>query len=144
MAYTLQAFLAQPGGLPSTLPAGLRVVVLPSGLEMVPLDTASRARLQLPLLPLTDDGSAVVPEALAKTGLSLSRRSKLIYVEAEFIGGEGAQAAALFDQGTAVRAAVTAPDAINAALRWLGFQAGERGDEFEAAGLGAKRDMDAW
>lgn len=144
MAYTLQAFLAQPGSLPSALPAGLRVVLLPTGLEMIPLDTPSRAQLQLPLLPLTDDGGTVVPETLARTARNLSCQSKLIYVEAEFFGGEGGQAAALFDQGQAVGAASTAPDAINAALRWLGVQPGERGDEFEAAGLGANRDMDAW
>jgi hypothetical protein len=111
---------------------------------MIPLDTPSRAQLQLPFLPLTDDGDAVLPETLARTGRSLSYQSKLIYVEAEFFGGESGQAAALFDQGKAVGAAITAPDAINAALRWLGVQPGLDGDEFDAAGLGAKRDTDAW
>jgi hypothetical protein len=111
---------------------------------MIPLDTAAREHINVPMLPMTDEGHAELPETLANAARQLSQQSKLIYIEAEFFGGEGGQAAALFDQGRLTGIPCVAPDAINTALRWLGIEVGEHQDEFEAAGLGGRRETDDW
>lgn len=144
MAYTLQAYIAQAGNLASALPLGLRVVALPGGLEMVPLDSTARKLLDVPLLPLTDEGFAELPETISSTGKRLSGQYKLVYIEAEFFGGVGGQASACFENGKTSGTVSTQWDSINAALRWLGVLVREHEDEFEASGLGAHRDTDAW
>lgn len=111
---------------------------------MLPLDSTARELLDVPYLPLTDEGVEELPETISSAGERLSGQCKLVYVEAEFFGGIGGQASALFENGTATGAVGIGSDAINTALRWLGVLLREHEDEFEAAGLGAHRDTDAW
>ena len=144
MAYTLQAFIAQTGHLQSGLEEGLREVRLKCGLVMVPLNSATRTRLSLPLLPLTDEGVDTLPTTIQALGQTLSRQSLVVYVEAESFGGAVTQAAAVFSGGVQLGGVNIAPDAINTALLGLGVRRSTLADEFEVAGLGAQRDTDRW
>jgi len=84
---------------------------------------------------------------------SWAARGPLAYVEAEFFGGVGTQAAAVWDGGRLAFGPVIMEEAepvpaagtpISQALARLGVARGEYHDEFEAAGLGRRRDTKAW
>lgn len=75
------------------------------------------------------------------------------YVEAEYFGGVGEQAAAVWDGGALVLGPLHEPEGqpsppagspISQALRRLGVEAGAGEDEFTAAGLGRHRDVEGW
>lgn len=77
----------------------------------------------------------------------------MAYVEAEYFGGVGTQAAAVWDArdlalGPLIEAedplAAERPFPISQALRRLGVSAQGYVDEFEAVGLDKHRDMDDW
>lgn len=87
--------------------------------------------------------------AAASTGGALA------YVEADFFGGVGTQAAVVWDGGRLVLGPLSArlgPGRprprrawpINRALRTLGVRAGAHVDEFEAADLGRHRETEDW
>jgi hypothetical protein len=112
---------------------------------MIPLTSELRHRLGIPDLPLTDeDDRPVVPESLDALCRKLSLHGLVVYLEAEFWGGQGMQAHALFRAGAALGPPVVAEDAINPALRQLGVHPDPHGDEVAAVGLGRHRDADAW
>lgn len=144
MAYTLQAFISASGHFPQVLPVGLRRIALPAGLELIPLDDLVRQAFELPFLPLTDEGSAGLPSNVAELGRMLSERSQVAYVEAEYFGGKGSQAAVRFAMGALVDQPLLDADAINQALRWLGVRCTDASDEFDAAGLGVHRGPEEW
>lgn len=145
MSYTLQAIVGTREVLRSRREDGLHYVELNGGLVMVPLISELRQRHGIPHLPLTDeaDGPAV-PGSLAALCRELSQHGLVAYLEAEFWGGQGVQAHALFRAGVAVGSPVVAEHAINQALRQFGVQPGSHHDEFEAVGLGRHRDTDDW
>jgi hypothetical protein len=100
-----------------------------------------REEHDISFLPLTDGDTDDVPESVR----AFAARGKLIaYVEAELFGGDGAQAAAVWDEGSLVFGPVVADDAINQALRVLGVAKKEHFDEFEALSLGRHRNTDEW
>ena len=143
MAYTLQAIITTAGAVDG-LPASLKAVALPGGVYMIPMGTAALQAHSLPFLPLTDEGNKELPLGIAKLCEGLSAECDLAYVEAEFFGGTGAQAHALFSGGKMVGPVVVSDAAINAALRHLGVQKAEAPDEFDAVGLGRHRNADDW
>jgi hypothetical protein len=82
-----------------------------------------------------------------------SVQGPVAYVEAEYFGGAGTQAAAVWHAGalalgplveTGVPIKPAKPSPINQALQGLGVSAQGYSDEFEAVGLGRHRDMDDW
>jgi hypothetical protein len=74
-----------------------------------------------------------------------SRAAPLAYVEAEYFGGHGEQAAIVFKDGAVAQGPARAPlGPINEALRALGVAAGGAHDEFDAVGLGRHRDVEGW
>jgi hypothetical protein len=75
---------------------------------------------------------------------TLSHHGLIAYLEAEFWGGMGTQASALFKGGPAMGAPVIAEDAINRSLKLLGVTARAGCDEFVTVGLGRYRDTDEW
>ncbi|MFC7613506.1 hypothetical protein ACFQV2_07705 [Actinokineospora soli] len=82
-------------------------------------------------------------EALA----ACSALGPVAYVEAEYFGGHGSQAAQVWDGGEAVLGPDVDPSAgtpISQALRRLGVARGPDGDEFDAVGLGRHRDPEDW
>lgn len=111
---------------------------------MLPLSTEALKVHDIPFRPLTDAAEKELPPQLLKLCEQLSKQCTLAYVEAEFFGGTGAQAHALFSEGKAIGQAVVSENAINDALRYLGVAKGEARDEFEAVGLGQHRDTDEW
>lgn len=144
MAYTLQAIITGAGALSEPLPDGLRLVALSGGVDMLPFGKAALKAHAFPFLPLTDEGNEELPPAIAKLCERLSTECLLAYVEAEFFGGAGAQAHALFSAGEMVGPVVVSGAAINDALRYLGVQKGDATDEFDVVGLGQHRATDDW
>lgn len=144
MGYTIQSIVAVRGVYPPCLPMGLTMVQLGGSVQMIPLGAAARKYYEIPFLPLTDEGDAELPKAIRDLCSQLSVNGDLAYIEAEIFGGMGIQAHVLVGAGGRVGSVVVAPDAINAALRSLGVQPCQDGDEFESVGLGRCRDTDAW
>jgi hypothetical protein len=145
MTYTLQAIVGTRAVLGSRHEDGLDYIELNGGLVMVPLISELRDSHGIPDLPLTDEADeAVVPGPLEAVCRKLSQHGLVAYLEAEFWGGQGMQAHALFRAGVALGLPVVAEDAINQALRQFGVQPGPHHDEFEAVGLGRHRDTDDW
>lgn len=140
MGYTIQSIVAAPGVFPLDLPMCLTMVQLSGDAQMIPLGAAARKYYQIPFLPLTDEGDNELPQSIRDVVTQLSVSGDLVYIEAEIFGGMGIQAYVLVGAGGRIGSVVLAPDAINAALRSLGFQRGRDGDEFESLGLGRCRD----
>ena len=69
-----------------------------------------------------------------------SHRAKIAYVETEYSGGDGAQAAVVWEQGDVIAGPLVARSGpINSALRDLGVRAQGDMDEFDAVGFSAVR-----
>lgn len=144
MAYTLQAIVAGSGTLSGSLPGQLRLVRLSGGVDLIPLGRDALKAYALPFLPLTDEGQQGLPSMLVELCARLSTQGHVAYVEAEFFGGAGRQAHALFSAGKAAGQVVVSATAINEALRHLGVDKGQAADEFDAIGLGQHRNTDSW
>ena len=97
----------------------------------------------LPFPPLTDDGCKFGQE-LDELCRFLSPSAKAAYVEAEYFGGAGTHACALFEDSQPASEPLVDDEAINHALRWLGVQRDHERDEFDAAGLGRHRHTEDW
>jgi hypothetical protein len=111
---------------------------------MIPLDGVARQAFELPFLPLTDEGPDGLPSPIIEIGRTLSESSKLAYIEAEYFGGQGSQAALQFAMGLLVGQPLLNADAINQALRWLGVLCADELYEFDTVGLGVQRDTEKW
>jgi hypothetical protein len=80
---------------------------------------------------------------LIATIRSLSLGGPVALAFTQYSGGGGSQAAAVIDEAHLVYGPYAFEGAINDALAWLGVEAGEGEDEFEALGLDRWRSMDA-
>ncbi|GLQ96528.1 hypothetical protein [Dyella mobilis] len=97
MAYTIQAVIGHKDVLGAPrLP--LTTVELAQGYVLVPLTIKVREEFKIPFCPLTD-GDGIFPVELIAFCAELSSGGALAYIEAEFFGGEGTQAAAVFREG---------------------------------------------
>jgi hypothetical protein len=144
MSYTLQAIVGLQQTLIGARSEHLVTIALTDILTMAPLTAQTRKHHDIPFLPLTGEGAEVLPESIALLCGKLSRNGLIAYLEAEFFGGTGEQAHALFKDGVALGSPVVAEDAINQALRHLGVLPGHHHDEFAAVGLALFRDTDDW
>lgn len=92
------------------------------------------------------DGFVHLDGALATLLEDLSELASVAYVETEYFGGVGTQAAAVFANGAPafIQGETEQPGAISEALRVLGVIRGHYVDEFDAVGLGRYRQMDDW
>jgi hypothetical protein len=144
MAYTLQALVMKSGSLCAPLPGALKVVPLSAGVDLIPFNATALKALGLPFLPLTDEGGARLPIAISKLCEKLSAHSSLAYIEAEFFGGSGTQAHAIYSAGKSIGEPVVSESSINDALRYLGISKGDSLDEFEAVGLARHRNTESW
>ena len=169
MAYTLDAIIAERAlisslgdGLPDAraVELGGRVVLLPltaNAVEVLsPNRKWGRARWLL-------NGEAI-PIPLVDILCRASAGGNVVYVEAEFFGGDGAQASMVWRDGRLVLGPVIDPPGfprrdrardeprpplaelpINRALRELGVRrAAAAMDEFETVGLGRHRSTEQW
>jgi hypothetical protein len=75
----------------------------------------------------------------------LSAHGVIAYIETEYFGGSGHQAAAVWESGR-LRMPPTRANIgpINSALRLMGVTVGDAHDEFQAIGLDAERSNDSW
>ncbi|QIY81268.1 hypothetical protein [Chromobacterium violaceum] len=144
MAYTLQAIITRSGTLSEPLPSPLKLVHLSRGIDLIPIGRDAIKAHALPFQPLTDEGQKGLPRELTELCKRLSAQGLLAYVEAEFFGGAGTQAYALFSSGNGIGHVVVSDSAINEALRHLGVSKGETFDEFVAVGLEQYRNTDDW
>ena len=111
---------------------------------MLPFTDEFIEKHQIPFLPLTDEGSELLPENIIKMCSALSNEKLLAYLEAEFFGGAGTQACALFENGKLKLGPKINESAINQALAILGVEKNASHDEFEAVGLNEHRDTNDW
>jgi hypothetical protein len=148
--YTLEAVIARESVL-RVLAAEARLVQLNQGWSMLPMTRAM-------ITALAVDGGAKLdgfwkaPPGFREVLAACSAHGPLAYVEAEFFGGVGSQAAQVWDGGTSVLGPLLMDDAegpppggtpISRALRHLGVVA-DGTDEFTAAGLDRQRETDDW
>ena len=111
---------------------------------MLPFTDDFIEKHQIPFLPLTDEGTELLPENIIKICSVLSTEKQLAYIEAEFFGGAGTQACALFENGKLKLGPKIDESAINEALSILGVEKKASYDEFEAVGLNEHRDTNDW
>jgi hypothetical protein len=170
MAFVLNAIIAKYSVLGAS---GLEVVDLEQDFRMAPLGAAFWRREQGRSNPLIsahgwsqppydgdvdEDGNPhfTVEErarhlADAQSAFSrvasrcadLSTEYPIAYVEANFFGGGGEQASAVWIRGTLVLGPLVSALAINEALEKIGVKRGI-GDEFQALGLGRHRFTENW
>src|SRR5690348_10352070 len=136
MAYTLQALIADEGVISAAVPTAAVLVRLPQGKAMIPLCEEMREAHDIPFLPLTDEGAAEVPDGITAIAAPIAKAGRVVYVEAEFFGGDGTQACVTWDSPLQASRPVVDASAINTALQFLGVTVGDHHDEFDALGLG--------
>jgi hypothetical protein len=144
MTYMLQAIVGTRETMDAGSPEGLVTIDLTGALKLAPLTSEVRKRYDIPVFPLTDEGLETLPQSVESLCLQLSRHGLVAYLEAEFWGGSGMQAHALFKDGVSLGPAVIGEHAINQALRSFGVSPGSHHDEFAAVGLGRYRNTDDW
>lgn len=144
MSYVLQAILGDAADLKICSAIGGPLIDLPQEKALIPLTERVRAAHEIPLCPLTgeNEDECELPSAIEL--LVASAKKKIAYVEAEFFGGDGTQAAAVWEEGSLIFGPVVANNAINQALRLLGVSKHEHLDEFAALSLGRHRDTEEW
>jgi hypothetical protein len=145
MAHSISGFVAREDVLRAGT-AHLRsayVASLAQGFGFLPVteevdeETGGRAVAYEQFYRLTD--------ALARLGAALSRGGAVAYLETDYFGGTGDQAAITWKGGRIA----FGPDkarmgAVSEALRRIGAVRGEARDEFEAVGLDRHRGNDDW
>jgi hypothetical protein len=169
MAYELDAIIASRSvaGSVSTAMPGTCMVELSAGLALVPLSKDAIASLS----PARRWGRArwlldgkPIPQPVNELLARESAGGAVAYVEAEFFGGDGAQASVVWEHGGIVLGPLVDPPdyphkdrppedprlelarlPINRALQRLGVQrAAQAVDEFATVGLGRHRSTEEW
>ncbi|MFI0405819.1 hypothetical protein [Actinomadura sp. 3N508] len=127
--------------------AEARVISVGQGISLLPLTGALLDEV------VELDGDWKVPADFGRVLADCSATGPVAYVEAEYFGGTGSQAAQVWDAGEIVLGPLHVaegerwPEAgspISQALRRLGVDKGEHFDEFDAVGLGRHRDTGGW
>jgi hypothetical protein len=144
MSYELQALVGDESVLRAASPADVTVIPLPQHKALIPLSTIVQDRYGIPFLPFTDEGVDSVTSTVMEFILPFARCGRIVYIEAEFFGGDGTQACIMWDRGGQPSAPLVDNHAINTALRFLGVKVGNHHDEFDALGLGRYRGTDDW
>ena len=147
MGYTLRALVGRLASLGPILHAFPQAVCveLAQGVVLLPLlnelleaiEKGEPSEALSPFYYLTDHLEAQVLQLIGNEAVG--------YLEAEYFGGQGEQAAVLWQGGR--RQGAWGPDygALNTVLRSLGVSAARANeDEFEAVGLGRYRHTDDW
>ncbi len=144
MAYTIQAIITKEAVSSLYSRPGLSWITLSQSMTLAPLGTSFCEQNSIPFLPFSDEGLEGIPAQIAEICQAISLNGKVAYIEAEFHGGEGGQAAILWNNGKIKGEIIVAEDAINQALKYLDVKNINCRDEFEALGLGRYRNTDDW
>lgn len=124
---------------------------LPFDLVIIPLDEGRLDALALSSAPAYDGFTYLTPDIASVIALALDGGAAL-YIETDYFGGVGGQAAGLVENGSLVWSAVSSnensealPDKtpISAGLAKLGVIAEAGRDEFDEVGLVRFRSLDA-
>jgi hypothetical protein len=127
-------------------------VALDQGLSLLPMTDAFVEAITMTGMPQLD-GYWKAPAGFGHARAVCSANGPVAYVEAEYFGGTGEQSAMTWDAGEVVLGplhltvnasgpAVGTP--ISQALRRLGVTTDGHQDEFDAAGLGLRRNTEDW
>lgn len=147
MGYTLRALVGQPASFRSLIQVFPQAVLveLAQGLSLLPLPDELLDELMMgrhsDVLPLF----SYLTQQLEAQILYLAETHPLGYLEADYFGGEGMQAAVFWQGGQ--RHFVSGPGygALNKVLRALGVHpATSHDDEFDAVDLGRHRHTEEW
>lgn len=146
MSYTIQSIISDSSikDKLNEMEMEMYYVDLPLNMVMIPLTYDFVDKNYMPFLPLTDEGALSIGEKLINLCKELSIGKKVVYIEAEFFGGEGTQACNLYENGKECEPPLIDIEAINHALKWLGIEHSEDKDEFSLLGLDAHRNTDGW
>lgn len=148
MGYAIEALIGAADVLqPMTSYRAARVVPLGGDLALLPMVEVLRNAIQgqnhdpekepqWPFWHLSPEGAMTIAETCTQ--------GTLVYVEAQFYSGAGTQASVGWRDGALRHGPVSAPDAINRALRFLGVEPAAGKDEFETVGLGRRRATHEW
>lgn len=143
MGYVLHALVCDASDVARATPSGAVAVALSQGKALVPLTTCVCQAHRIGSLMLSDQPTAS-DTLVASISALVGTAHRVAYVEAEYFGGVGSQAAAVLEDGRSILGPIVARDAIDQALRLLGVVAGDHRDEFDALGLGHHRDTHDW
>jgi hypothetical protein len=150
MAYTLEAIIGKTNAIDTAKPEfpHFKVVPLSESFSLIPLtetliDDLHGVHEAQNEATYSDTFWKLAPE-VAWFARDLSKSGTVVYVEAEFFGGVGEQAAIIWENRQVIAGPWRAVDAINQALRQLGVDKGTEYDEFEAIGLGQHRATEEW
>lgn len=163
LRYELAAVLGAPGALARfvglvpdarVVPLAVtEVAMLPVTVDLAATVTPAPVERRHALLTGPESGFSVLRPGLVAVIEAVSVDCALAYVEADYLGREGTQAAAIWRRGLLVAGPLllgrrerfvgdAAP--VNVALRALGVPALGRSDEFTVAGLGRHRRTANW
>jgi hypothetical protein len=150
MGHAIRAFIL-PQALASVAVAevpGARTVMLPQGLCLLPVtdDIFDGLRARYPEVP--DPPSECfwyLSGPVIRAAESISQHGAIAYIETEYFGGSGSQAATVWDRGEqSLAPEKRARGPINRALRLLGVRAAALKDEFDTIQLGNERSNEGW
>lgn len=148
MGHHIEAFIARLDVLQKGLkdPGAAPVIPLAQGFGLLPLSDALEKAMG-------DGGDAENPYAefwrlsapLAGLGKEISEAGKVAYVETDYFGGSGNQAAMLWERGEVIGPPCQSRiGAINQILARMGVDKGDAADRFEALGLDRFRSNAEW
>jgi hypothetical protein len=145
--YCLEALIGKGETLKSSTTAyqHAQIILLDQEIAMIPFSDALLKEIE------EKDGSEKIEDDFYKFSSQIEMWAKnisnaglVIYVEAEFFGGEGSQSSIAWLNGKRVFGPIHELHAINKALRLLGVQKKKAHDEFDAIGLGRHRCSNEW
>ena len=125
-----------------------RAISVGQGIRLVPITDATFDALRERLPDLQDPPETEfwkLSGPVSFVAQQLSHHGPVAYVETEYFGGTGEQAATVWDLGI-VRMPPTKAESgpISSALRMMGVQAEPTRDEFDTADLGRNRSNEDW
>jgi len=147
MGHAIQGIVRRTDApVPDFLPRCVSLVPLPQGFSLIPLSDELYEKLaSLYRSERADEHSVFwrLSGSVLAFLRELSSDSSLAYIETDYFGGAGDQAAAAWSNGDLLTQPLRSEHSvINIALRAIGVQAQESRDEFEALGLQHFRSMD--
>ena len=142
MGYVLRAFLGPTPAIESL--AGhyqhATSVALGWGLSLLPMTAALYDEINHLVESAGISPFVLLTQHVEEQLLPLIGSASFCYVEAEYFGGSGYQAALLWQEGRRS----LGPTTINAVLSNLGVKAGWGRDAFDTLGLGRHRETEEW
>ena len=122
------------------------LVTLPHSFGLIPVTERLLAFLhgEAPARFPARPGFEYLSPAMERWLAPFSQWGSIAYLEAEYFGGAGAQAAAVWTRGVPALDPGAAVPSINDALRILGVAAEDGLDEFDTLHLGRCRETERW